>query len=247
MRPDILNPLFAEVEVLKGVGPQARQAAEALGLDRVVDLLFHLPVNWIDRKPVRPVDESDVGRIVIVEVTPRDYRQGGRAQPASRIFAEDAAGDYLTLVYFNNPAGRRSSCRSARRGSSRASSMPMATSWQIVHPEYVLVPGEAPACRREPVYPLTEGLTNKRMGDFAEQALERAPRACRMDRAEPARAAAGRAGPRRSRAAPSRSGADGEARERLAYDEVFANQLALMLLRASRAPQGRLPLAATGG
>jgi RecG-like helicase len=52
MRPDILNPLFAEVEVLKGVGPQLAKPLKRLGLERVVDLLFHLPVSWIERKRV---------------------------------------------------------------------------------------------------------------------------------------------------------------------------------------------------
>ena len=63
MRPDILNPLFAEVEVLKGVGPALAKPLQRLGLDRVVDMLFHLPTGWIDRKPVETLDEADVGRI----------------------------------------------------------------------------------------------------------------------------------------------------------------------------------------
>ena len=48
MRPDILNPLFAEVEVLKGIGPALAKPLHRLGLDRVVDILFHLPVE-LDR------------------------------------------------------------------------------------------------------------------------------------------------------------------------------------------------------
>ena len=52
MRPEILNPLFAEVEALKGVGPQLAKPLKRLGLERVVDLLFHLPIGWIERKRV---------------------------------------------------------------------------------------------------------------------------------------------------------------------------------------------------
>ena len=47
MRPDILNPLFAEVEVLKGIGPTLAKPLHRLKLDRVVDILFHLPISWI--------------------------------------------------------------------------------------------------------------------------------------------------------------------------------------------------------
>ena len=49
MRPEILNPLFAEAEVLKGVGPQVTKQLKRLGLTRVVDLLFHLPTGSIER------------------------------------------------------------------------------------------------------------------------------------------------------------------------------------------------------
>ena len=38
MRPDILNPLFAEVEALKGVGPAVAKALARLGITRAVDL-----------------------------------------------------------------------------------------------------------------------------------------------------------------------------------------------------------------
>ena len=48
MRPDILNPLFAEVEALKGVGPSLARPLKKLRLDRVIDILFHL-----DRKSTR--------------------------------------------------------------------------------------------------------------------------------------------------------------------------------------------------
>ena len=46
MRPDILNPLFAEVRALKGVGPGLAKPLERLGLERVKDILYHFPNSW---------------------------------------------------------------------------------------------------------------------------------------------------------------------------------------------------------
>src|SRR3546814_8594918 len=47
---------------------------------------------------------------------------------------------------------------------------------QIIHPDYVLLPEEAgDVPEREPVYGLSEGLTNNRLRQLAVQALERAP------------------------------------------------------------------------
>ena len=49
MRPEILNPLFAEVEALKGVGPGIAKALARLDLTRAVDLAYHLPTGTIER------------------------------------------------------------------------------------------------------------------------------------------------------------------------------------------------------
>ncbi len=51
--PTFSIPLFAEVEVLKGIGPGLAKPLKRLGLERVVDVLFHLPTGWIDRKTDR--------------------------------------------------------------------------------------------------------------------------------------------------------------------------------------------------
>ena len=53
MRPILLNPLFASLTSLPGVGPKLeRLYARLLDRDgpRVVDLLFHLPAGVIDRR-----------------------------------------------------------------------------------------------------------------------------------------------------------------------------------------------------
>ena len=68
MRPDILNPLFAEVRAMKGVGPGLAKPLERLGLERVKDVLYHFPANWTYRKAVSVLDVSDVGSNIIVTV-----------------------------------------------------------------------------------------------------------------------------------------------------------------------------------
>ena len=49
MRPEILNPLFAEVEALKGVGPGIAKSLARLDLTRAIDLAYHLPTGTIER------------------------------------------------------------------------------------------------------------------------------------------------------------------------------------------------------
>ncbi len=245
MRPDILNPLFAEVEVLKGIGPQLAKPLHRLALNRVVDILFHLPAGWIDRKKVEALDEADIGRTVTVALTARDYRQSGARSPF-RIFAEDQAGNYVTLTYFNNPGWGK---KQLPLGEARIVSGKLdryGQELQIVHPDHVVRPNEAGTIpEREPVYPLSEGLTNHRLADLAGQALARRPELGEW--IEPSlKAQQDWPGWAEALETAHRDPAAAKARERLAYDEVFANQLALMLVRASSRRRKGEPLRGDG-
>ena len=209
MRPEILNPLFAEVEVLKGVGPQVAKQLRKLGLTRVVDLLYHLPTGAIERVRAPAATSALLGRNVILELTPTDLRESRSGRGPMRVFAADSAGNMISLVYFNNPGWAK---RSLPIGQTRIVSGKLEAygdEWQIIHPE-VAEPGKGPApALREPVYPLTEGLSNRRMGELAALCARARARAGRMDRAEPRRArrlarlapVAGRGAPRARRRA----------------------------------------------
>ncbi|HLL60042.1 MAG TPA: ATP-dependent DNA helicase RecG, partial [Allosphingosinicella sp.] len=245
MRPDILNPLFAEVEVLKGIGPQLAKPLKRLGLERVVDIVFHLPVSWVERKRVELLDEGDAGRIVSVVVTPVDYRQSGGRGPF-RVHATDTAGNYVTLTYFNNPgwAKKQLPLGEPKLVSGRLDRY--GQELQIVHPDYVLEPAEASDVPEvEPVYALSEGLTNNRMGQLAGQALTRVPELGEWIEPSVLQSKGWQGWKPSLHKGHKDRFADG-ARERLAYDEVFANQLALMLVRASSRRRKGEPLKGNG-
>ena len=234
MRPDILNPLFAEISLFKGVGPALARPLERLGLARAVDVAFHLPVSWVDRHLTDRLDLADAGRVIGIMLTPVDYRAGGSARAPFRVLAADAHGNGVALVYFGRNSGwprKLLPLNEAKFISGKLEAY--GDNLQIVHPDHVLPPEEAgtvPA--RESVYGLSEGLTNNRMRDLAAQALARAPDL--PEWIEPSLLArkqwpAWRDALARAHADP----ADAQARERLAYDEIFAGQLALMLVRQS--------------
>jgi ATP-dependent DNA helicase RecG len=245
MRPDILNPLFTEVEALKGVGPQVTKQLKKLGIERVVDLLYHLPTGAIERVKAPAADASLLGRTVILELTPFDSREPRSGRGPTRIYATDSRGNTISLIYFNNPGWAK---RQLPRGEKRIVSGKLEAygdEWQIIHPE-VSEPGKGPAPQlREPVYPLTEGLTNRRVGELVREALERAPDL--VEWIEPSLMSRQAWAPWRASLAliHREPGVEG-ARKRLAYDEIFANQLALLLLRQSQRRHRTTPLPGTG-
>ena len=243
MRPEILNPLFTEAEVLKGVGPQVAKMLKKLGIERVVDLLYHLPTGSIERIKANAATAALLGRNVILELTPFDSRDSRSGRGPSRIFASDSDGNAISLVYFNNPGWAK---RQLPKGEKRIVSGKLeqyGDEWQIIHPE-VAEPGKGPPpLIREPVYPLTEGLTNRRLGELAREALERAPEL--PEWVEPSLLSREAwADWRGSLAQAHRE--PGSGRRRLAYDEIFANQLALLLLRDSQRRHRTTALPGTG-
>jgi ATP-dependent DNA helicase RecG len=241
MRPDQLNCLFAEVGSLRGIGPGLVRALDRLGITRVKDLLFHLSTGRIDRLRVNSLDDGEVGRGIIVPLTAQNYRSGGSARAPMRIDAFDPGGNHVALVYFGK----------AQHGGKKA--LPIGEPrvvagrldrygdmLQIIHPDAVVEPSAAAALRtREPIYPLTEGLTNARMAALAGEAVAAAPKLAEWIDAG-LLAARGWPGWHEALTRAHADPADTEVRERLAYDELFAGQLALLLVKAAtRSRRGR--------
>jgi len=239
MRPPILNPLFAEVAALEGVGPAMLRQLGRLKIARVIDVLWHLPVMAIDRVITNTLHEGLVGRPIVATLTTESVEEGYGKRPL-KITARDASYNPIELVFFGQTASW--STRLLPIGQPRVIVGKLdrfGPSLKINQPE-VFVPGHAPKLpAREPVYPLTEGLTNRRLSALALNALKRLPNL--PEWIEPSVLA--RAGwPTWSDAMHNVHTLENEApaKERLAYDELLANQLALLLVRRdTRARKGR--------
>ena len=245
MRPEILNPLFTEVEALKGIGPQVAKLLKKLGISRAVDLIYHLPTGSIERIRAPAASQALLGRNVILDLKPFDTRENRSGRGPMRVFASDGDSNSISLIYFNNPGWAK---RQLPLGQLRTVSGKLEAygdEWQIIHPE-VTEPGKGPQpAVREPVYPLTEGLTNRRLGELVREGLERAPELPEWIDAGLTQKE-GWSAWRAALALIHREPGMDVARKRLAYDEVFANQLALMLLRQSQRRHRTVPLAGTG-
>ena len=236
MRPDILNPLFAEATALKGVGPALAKPLERLKLERVVDIAFHLPAGHVDRWARDELMQADVGRTIAITLRPVDYRLSGGRGP-TRVQATDRRGNPVSLTYFGGASGyvkKLLPLGEPRRVSGRLEQY--GQELQIVHPE---IEGDERFRDREAIYPLSEGITSRRLAALAAQAIARAP--ALPEWIEPGlKEARGWPDWRDALERVHLDPADLKARERLGYDEVFANQLAMTLVRAdTRKRQGR--------
>ncbi len=240
-RPEVLFPTFAPATALKGVGPRIGKHIERLVGPHVVDLLWHLPNGVIDRRYSPVLKDLEPGRVATLEVTVGRHN----APPVSnrripyRIDCADETGE-ITLVYFH---GRKEYLANTLPEGERRLVSGTAELYdgrlQMTHPDIVAKPEERDSVMRaQPVYPLTEGLSQNVLGKAVSGALERAPElpewldpAFRRERGWDSWKASLLAAHAPQGARDLSPG--NTARSRLAYDEILASQLAISLVRAN--------------
>lgn len=245
MRPERLNPLFVTADSLKGVGTGLARPLERLGLTRVRDLAYHLPDRFVFRRAVSDLDEASVGENVIVALTPIEYRSSPGRGPF-RVLASDAPGNICSITYFGRNTGWAKKALPLGEKRWVAGRLDQyGQMLQIVHPDHVLEEGAATLGQLcEPVYPLSDGLTQGRLAALIHQALERTPDL--PEWIDPGLADKMQWPVWRDALALAHNGEHVGARDRLAYDELLANSLALMLVKNANRARIGTPLAGDG-
>ncbi|NRB16973.1 MAG: ATP-dependent DNA helicase RecG [Rhodobacteraceae bacterium] len=236
-RPEILFPLFSEVETLQGVGPKTAQIFAQISIETPRDLLFSLPYSVVDRRARATVKGVDLPAVVTVEVTIGEHRAARNRGGAYRIQVTDAEVDFQ-LVFFHG----RSRYLEAQvpEGARRVVSGKVELFdglAQMVHPDHMVPLNEAAEIPEfEPVYSLTQGLTQKTICKSVRSALARLPEL--EEWIDPAQMAKENWQPWHHSVVNAHhpNGLDdldakSPARARLAYDELFAHQLTLALAR----------------
>ncbi|WP_182421911.1 ATP-dependent DNA helicase RecG [Aureimonas sp. ME7] len=246
MRPIELDPLFASVSTISGVGPKLSALLNTLvavpGSEngaRVRDLLFHLPSGLIDRRRRELVADAPPDTLVTLELRIERHivpSREARNQP-TRVVGRDASGE-IALTYFRAqpqwlekllPIGEIMLVSGKVEWFNGRASM--------IHPDFVgRLEDEASLPLLETVYPLTAGLTSRVMRRSVESALERVPTLPewiepgvlareRFPAFQPALTQLHKP------AEPLDLDPKQSAYRRLAYDELLASQMALALAR----------------
>jgi ATP-dependent DNA helicase RecG len=246
MRPEILNPLFAGISALDGVGPKVAQMfGKLLGSSdgaepRIVRLITHLPHAVIDRRKQPGIAFSPEGAIVTLKVRVDRHQPAprGKGNAPYRVFVHDDTGELgLTFFHMKQPWVEKM----LPVGETIIVSGKM--EWfngrpTMVHPDYITPESGLDALPLvEPVYRMTEGLSPKTIRKAMGQALQRLPDLSEwMDTSllkkhsfqpfKPALLAA------HQPSDPIDIDPQSAARRRLAYDELLAGQLSLALVRS---------------
>ncbi len=249
MRPEILFNLFKPVTKLDGIGPRLASLLEKVAGPNIIDLVWHLPAGMVTRvetETLNPdlVDENIVAGFLVLQHNPPPNRRVPYRITGS------VGNDPLTLVFFH---GREDYLRrQLPEGQQRLISGKLEDyngSFQMTHPDHIAKLEDKDTIPFfEPVYPLTAGLTNTTFMKASRQFLPELPDLDEWN--DPSllmreywagwKESVTKA---HSPVSPEDLEGDNPARERLAYDELLANQLALELVRRSmkRKPGRSLP------
>jgi ATP-dependent DNA helicase RecG len=252
MRPEILFPLYAPITSLKGVGPRVAPLLERVAGSLVRDVLFVTPQDLVRRTTTKAA-KATPGEEQTLVVTIEGHQRPGRQTHPWKIRAFDDTG-FITLIFFRghglhlekaHPKGAK------RVVSGKIERNEFDYELQIVHPDYFLPAeraGEVPEV--EAIYPATAGLPSRAIRRFALEALERTPALPEWQ--DPAWLARQRWPAWREAfealhhpTSEADLALQAPARRRLAYDELFAHQLALAQRKSARRAQPARVIAAS--
>ncbi|MEQ1705131.1 MAG: ATP-dependent DNA helicase RecG [Rickettsiales bacterium] len=267
MRHEILNYLFSQVTRVKGVGGSTSEAlCRLLPLSTAIagakipiirDLLFHLPVGLLDRRFTCPLVSAPDGVIATFVVTvemhqppPASGRRYGKKP--YKVICSNETGD-IALIFFNPredylkqalPVGQM------RVISGRTEKFDYRL--QMTHPDIITTVDKlADVQKPEPVYPLTLGLTSRRIYKIVTEALEKTPELPEWLKSEMLAEKNWKSW-RESLISTHNPQSQEDLqpispeRMRLAYDEMLSNQLHLAILRSKRQQQAGEIINGTG-
>ena len=252
MRPESLFPYFAPVTALPGVGARIGSFIEKLTGPHIIDLLWHLPRELTDRRYSPKIAEADVGSIATLTVEVIKHNPPHDRKHPYRITCRDETGE-ITLIFFRGDKKWLST--QMPEGETRVISGRIDAynkALQMSHPDF-MVPieriDEIP--KVEAIYPLTGGLPPKVLYKAIQTALKRTQQLpewldaqyLKRQDWQPWHLAlqAAHHPENHSDLLPNT-----KARERLAYDELLANQLALGIMREQAKKQSGRAISGNG-
>ena len=223
-----------DVSRLKGVSRQNVAKLKRLGVRSVGDLVYLFPHRHNDFGNVKSVSELEPGadQTVVVTVWEASTAATGPRRKSTQAVLGDDSGN-VRAVWFNNPY----MARTLRTGAQVViSGRVNAFRGQLVFesPEYELLSGQDELVhtgRLVPVYPATQGLPQRTLRRLVKQALDRCISQVTEFLPEGLRHRTGLIGVQNAMAQahyPDSHADWGTARRRLAFDELFLMQLAVL-------------------
>ena len=169
---------MAPVSSLVGVGPALAITLAKIGLERVQDLWFHLPLRYEDKTRVTAIADLRVGERAQVEGVVEAVERGFRFRPQLKAVIGDSSGQSLVLRFFHFNRAQAEQLKVGARVLCYGEVRHAAQGLEMVHPTYQRLSRNELAIVDDllsPVYPTTEGLGTKRLAGVIAKSLALLP------------------------------------------------------------------------
>ena len=180
----VADPGAARMDTLPGVGPALAASLGKLGLTRVQDLWFHLPLRYEDKTRITAIADLYAGGRAQVEGVVEAVERGFRYRPQLKVAIADASGQTLLLRFFHFNRVQAEQLVPGTRVLCYGEVRHGAHGLEMVHPNYHRLGGDETATVDDllsPVYPTTEGLGQKRLAGVIVKALALLPPAAQLE------------------------------------------------------------------
>ncbi len=206
--------------------------------DRIVSIIWHVPNDYIDRNHVSKVSDLIEGQLVTLYIEALSHKLARRKGLAHRVQCSDETGE-IDLVFFHG-SGKwiEDALAIAEYRFVSGKVEKYQKRLQMVHPDYILTEKQREEMPKlEPIYPMMAGIGKHILLKTTNQMIEKLPSLpewqnpswCKQQN-WPSWKKAVTLLHRPKKLEDIKENAP--ARERLVYDELLANQLALRLTRA---------------
>jgi len=177
MRPQILNSLFTSINSLNGVGDRTYSyLTKLLGGNRIKDVLFLQPSNIIDRRYSPKIKDAEIGKICTLEIEVVNHEPNSRYKKVYSVMCRDETG-FMYLTFFKpHTKWLESQLPIGEKRIVSGKLEKFGSKLQMSHPDFIeKIENRDKIQTVEAVYPLTAGLSRKILSKVMNQAITKIP------------------------------------------------------------------------
>ena len=168
--------LYQNIIKLDGVGNKIKNLLKKKGIEKISDLLWHLPQGFTDRSNFQNLDNLEIGKITTINVRVIKYNFPRVRNLPSKVICGDDKGK-IDIVFFNSREGYIRKVLPLNKQMIISGKINFFKGkYQITNPSYIVPPNRESYVKKIiPKYSLTEGLSEKIYRKLIEQVLRTVP------------------------------------------------------------------------
>ena len=170
------NFIFQDVNELKGVGTKLSRYLKNKKIEKIKDIILHLPYSETDRSKISELRQLEIGKIQTIKVIVKKLNFPRIRNLPNRIMCEDDTGK-IDIIYFNSREGYLRKIFPLNETVIISGKVNFfRNKYQITNPDYVTsIDKQEYVTKNIPKYNLTKGINEKKYRQISEQVTQNLP------------------------------------------------------------------------